>query len=81
MDELLDQYKLVAVRLSTLEAQWDDMREQIKRGYQRMEKAHERLEKAKAPCSDCDEPKKAEPISEVLPHGRRFMERYNGLLR
>ncbi len=46
--DLIEQVTELRGRLRAVEAEWDDMRAQIRKGYQRLEKAHERLELARS---------------------------------
>ena len=42
--DLIEQVAALRGQVRALESEWDDMRTQIKKGYQRMEKAFERAE-------------------------------------
>jgi len=48
LDELIRRVTLLQADVSRIENEWRDLRDQIRRGYQRLEKAHQRLE-AKEP--------------------------------
>lgn len=43
--DLIEQVAALRGQVRSIESEWDSMREQIKKGYQRMEKANERAEK------------------------------------
>lgn len=49
--DLIEQVAALRGQVRALESEWDDMRGQIRKGYQRMEKAHERLEEDPEPSS------------------------------
>lgn len=53
---LIEQVTELRGRLRAVEAEWDDMRAQIRKGYQRMEKARERLDASRAEQSPEEEP-------------------------
>ena len=46
--DLIEQVAALRGQVRALESEWDDMRAQIRKGYQRMEKAYERLEQPEA---------------------------------
>lgn len=48
VQDILLQLTELRGRMQSLESQWDDMRSQIRKGYQRMEKAAERRDKGPA---------------------------------
>lgn len=43
--DLIEQVTALRGQVRSLESEWDDIRDQIKKGYQRMEKANQRAEK------------------------------------
>ncbi len=47
--DLIESVAALRGQVRALEAEWDDMRTQIRKGYQRMEKAHERANPEKEP--------------------------------
>ncbi len=48
-------------QVRSMETEWDDIREQIRKGYQRMEKAHER---SKRRHEDVDDAPTSDPVEE-----------------
>lgn len=44
--DLIEQVAALRGQVRAMESEWDDIRAQIRKGYQRMEKAYERLEDA-----------------------------------
>ncbi len=62
-------------RLRSIESEWDDMRAQIRKGYQRMEKAYERQQEAgsSSPCPD------EEPAVAGLPEAQGFAKKLKAL--
>ena len=68
--DLIEQVTALRGRLRAQELEWDDMRAQIKKGYQRMEKAYERSMKA-PPCPE-EEPT---PV-DGAPSANSFADKY-----
>jgi len=71
--DLIEQLAALRGQVRTIEAEWDDMRAQIRKGYQRMEKAHERLAE-----SPPDEHLRDEDVlepKEQLENGARFIQK------
>lgn len=73
--ELIEQLTALRGQVRTLEAEWDDMRAQIRRGYQRMEKAYERMQDD-APCPDA-QPLEVETAGLPAAHG--FVRKLNAM--
>ena len=68
--DLIEQVTELRGRLRSIESEWDDIRVQIRKGYQRLEKANERAEAREAPCDD--------EVALALPDhpGNRFLEKF-----
>lgn len=73
--DLIEQVAQLRGQVRAMETEWDDMRSQIRKGYQRMERAHQRLEKAKEGDWDEAEPAVSGPVIEGHP-GNKFLEKY-----
>lgn len=61
--DLIEQVTELRSRVRTIESEWDDMRAQIRKGYQRMEKAYERGQAKSAPVAIEEE------VAEAAPEG------------
>ena len=60
--DLIEEVAELRGRVRSMNVEWDDIRAQIKKGYQRMEKAFERLEKAQV--IEPEEVQQEEAVSE-----------------
>ena len=68
--DLIEQVAALRGQVRALEVEWDDMRAQIRKGYQRMEKAYER----QGGGGDGDRPPPDEPVA-GLPAAHGFVEK------
>jgi len=71
--DLIEQVAALRGQVRAVESEWDDMRAQIKKGYQRMEKAHDRAQPEQGPKA-VEEPEDA-PAAVGLPATSGFMEK------
>lgn len=72
--EILDELKYLRGRVESLESSWADTRDQIRRSYQRLEKAAERAAKAQEEDCGCDDQAQEIPDG-VVPAARSFAEK------
>jgi len=77
--DLIEQVAQLRGQVRATEAEWDSIRDQIKKGYQRMEKAHDRLvakqEAREAP--DAEEPEAPEPVVELHGFAKKIHDHMN----
>jgi len=71
--DLIEQVTALRGQVRSLEAEWDDMRAQIRKGYLRMEKAYERSQEA-----PCEEKPSENQVGnpDIDPAARTFAEKY-----
>lgn len=74
--DMIEQVAALRGQVRSLEAEWDDMRAQIRRGYQRMEKAYERLEES--PCDD-EHLRDEDVLEGIEPAARSFTEKLKAM--
>jgi len=67
--DLIEQVTALRGQVRALDAEWLDMRNQIKKSYQRMEKANERAEKRLAKMEDVELDDLGERINQKARHG------------
>ena len=60
VDDLETALLRVTATLEGLATEWQDTKDQVRRSYQRLEKAAQRAENAKTPCDEPQEPPEAE---------------------
>jgi len=74
--DLIEQVTALRGQVRSLEAEWDDMRAQIRKGYQRMEKAYERQSQ---PCEEAEVDAPTHEHADIDPAARTFAEKYKML--
>jgi len=70
--DLIEQVAALRGQVRAMETEWDDIRVQIRKGYQRLEKAYQRLEAA-----DLEEPESkppAKPVPELKGFAKKLHE-------
>ncbi len=71
--DLIEQVAELRGRVRGMEAEWESIRIQIRKDYQRMEKAHDRLE-AKRGGDDADPKEPSEPAVELHGFAKKLKE-------
>ena len=72
--DLIEQLAMLKGQVGAMEVQWDEIKAQIRKGYQRMEKAYQRLEEAGLEDS---EPSQASSVSVPLVGFAKKLEQMN----
>ncbi len=74
--DLIEQVATLRGQVRAMETEWDDIRAQIKKGFQRMEKANQRAEKRGEDQLDIEDQISPVTVSRVRPpSGGRFLEK------
>lgn len=76
--DLIEQVAALRGQVRALESEWDDMRAQIRKGYQRMEKAFERLDSGEEGATPSPGPV-LEPAIEPLEGPPSFIDKLRAL--
>ena len=72
--DLIEQVAMLRGQVRAMESEWDDIREQIKKGYQRIEKANQRAEKRLEPEEETSEPVDSAPYVPLVGFAKKLHE-------
>lgn len=73
LDELHGRLARLQADVSRIETEWADTKDQVRRSYQRLEKAAQRAEKAQTPCDE-DAPPDERELELLDPYSRKMAE-------